>query len=210
MVAVTAFVGGHPRSALAFGTGVRWGVGHAVALMAAGGLLAWTGLTLPEAAGLWMEMGVGVLLISVGIWVVRTASRLHVHGPPKHDGHAHLHAHEGSDHSHSHVHSSNSHFRHRHLTTLVGAFHGLAGTAPLVALLPVTMISDIWAAFGYLAAFGLGTTVSMGVYGAIAAATAQRAAVSSASAHRLAVATAVASIGVGVWWIVRSIPALSG
>ena len=57
--------------------------------------------------------------------------------------------HEGSDHSHSHVHSSNSHFRHRHLTTLVGAFHGLAGTAPLVALLPVTMISDIWAAFGY-------------------------------------------------------------
>ncbi len=149
MVAVMAFVGGRPRTALAFGTGVRWGVGHAVALMAAGGLLAWTGLTLPEAAGLWMEMGVGVLLISVGIWVVRTASRLHVHGPPKHDGHAHLHAHEGSDHSHSHVHSSNSHFRHRHLTTLVGAFHGLAGTAPLVALLPVTMISDIWAAFGY-------------------------------------------------------------
>jgi hypothetical protein len=92
----------------------------------------------------------------------------------------------------------------------VGAIHGLAGTAPVVALIPVTLMPSSWAALGYLASFGIGTIVAMGFYSLVAAGAAAKAASSLKVARVVAAMTAGASIAVGVWWITRAVLDLSG
>ncbi len=203
MVAVSAFIGTRPRFRVALAFGMRWGVGHALAVFVLGGTLAWTGVRLPEPTTTWTELGVGVMLVGLGLWAGATGRRLHVHDPARHGGHAHLHAHPPEEHPHGHHHADRDK-RHRHLSTLVGAVHGLAGTAPVMALIPVTLIRGPWAATGYLAAFGVGTILAMGLYAALAAAAIRRASTSVRLARRVAAVTAVASIAVGGWWIVRA------
>jgi hypothetical protein len=199
MVAVSAFVGGNPRMAPAVTFGIRWGVGHSAAVLVVGGLLAWSGLTVPESAQLWLEAGVGLALVGVGAWAWFNARRLHVHVPAEHGTHGHLHAHVPgvTDHHHAPEH------RHPHMLTLVGAVHGLAGTAPVVALVPVTLMPGIGAALGYLLAFGVGTILGMGAYAGLAALAVGRAASSLRFARALAHGTSLLSMGVGLWWLVR-------
>jgi hypothetical protein len=202
MVAVSAFVGGDPRLGPATAFGLRWGMGHAMAVLAAGGLLAWSGLTVPPHAQRWAEVGVGLALIGVGLWAWRNARKLHLHDPAGHGGHAHLHAHGGPTHEHPHRHSPPAR-RHVHLSTLVGAVHGLSGSAPVVALIPVTLMPSFPSALAYLLAFGVGTTAGMGAYAALAALAVSRAA-SLKLARTVALGTAAASMAVGVWWLISS------
>lgn len=208
MVAVTAFVGGRPRLGPAASFGVRWGLGHAAVVLVVGGALAWSGLAIPVAAAGWAELVVGLVLIGLGAWALRAARRLHVHDPSGHGGHAHLHAHTADMHPHTHKHTDPSR-RHRHLATAVGAVHGLAGTAPVAALIPVTLLPGRWAAIGYLAAFGVGTILSMGIYAALTALAVRHAGRSVALARAAARLTAVASLAVGLWWVMRSVETLT-
>ncbi|UCG76294.1 MAG: hypothetical protein JSV95_03045 [Gemmatimonadota bacterium] len=235
MVAVTVFVGQAPRAGKATLFGVRWGVGHAVAVLVAGGALAWSGLGVPAGAEVWAELGVGAMLVALGVWSLRAAHRLHLHRPQEHGGHAHLHAHRADRHPHHHAPRPDSEqaseeppgrpggrghehahrrgqrkSRHGHLSTLVGAAHGLAGTAPVVALIPITLLPGLWPALGYLAAFGAGTILAMGLYAGLAALAARRASSSIRLARGIGLATGVASLAVGIWWIVRAADALAG
>jgi hypothetical protein len=205
MVAVTAFVGGNPRLAAAVGFGVRWGLGHAAAVLLVGAALALSGLKVPLSTQRWAELGVGVMLVALGLWAARAAGRLHVHAPAGHGDHAHLHAHASGPGPHEHAHHAGATRRHRHLSTLVGAYHGLAGTAPLVAILPVTLMPSRMVAVAYLAVFGAGTTLAMGVYAALAALAAGRLAGSARMARAIAFGTAGASFAVGLWWIVAGV-----
>lgn len=209
MVAVTAFIGTRPRIGPAISFGIRWGLGHAVVVLVVGGLLVLTGISLPERAMGWAELGVGVMLIGVGVWAHLTTRRLHVHTPHDHGGHGHLHAHATRQHPHDHSHVDPIK-HHRHLSTLVGAIHGLAGSAPVVALVPVTLMPNSWAALGYLAAFGVGTVIAMGFYALIAAVAAAKAASSLKVARVVAALTAGASVAVGIWWIARAVSDLTG
>lgn len=199
MVAVGAFVGGNPRLAPAIGFGIRWGVGHSVAVLAAGALLAWSGITVPASAQQWLEAGVGLALVGVGAWAWLNARRLHVHVPAEHGSHGHLHAHVPgvTDQHHAPEH------RHAQLLTLIGAVHGLAGTAPVVALVPVTLMPSVGAAVGYLLAFGIGTILGMGAYAGLASLAVGRAASSLRFARALAYGTSLMSVGVGLWWLFR-------
>jgi hypothetical protein len=210
MVAVTAFVGGRPRLDAAVGFGVRWGVGHSLAVLVAGSALALSGVRIPAGAQDWAELGVGVMLVALGIWAANAARRLHVHLPQEHGGHAHLHAHThgSAHHVHGHGDAAQAVRRHRHLSTLVGAFHGLAGSAPVVALVPVTLMPSKPAAVLYLAAFGVGTIVGMAAYAALAAVAVGRVAASARLARSAAFATAGASFVVGLWWIATGVIAL--
>ena len=206
MVAVTTFVGGRPRVRAAVAYGIRWGLGHAVVVLVAGALLTWSGLGVPASAERWAETAVGVMLVALGVWAWRRAARLHLHEPHTHGGkhtHAHLHAHDPEDHPHSHQHADSGR-RHRHLSTLVGAVHGLAGTVPVVALLPLTLIDDPGAAIGYLAAFGIGTVAAMGVYAMVAAMAVRATARSVHTARVAGFVTACASVVVGALWLVRA------
>ena len=209
MVAVSAFVGRRPRVAAAIGYGLRWGLGHSLVVFAVGGVLVLAGLSLPDAAARWAELGIGLVLVALGIWAARGARRLHVHAPGAPDGHAgahaHLHVHAPSAHPHQHRHTAHDAHHHRHLSTLIGAAHGLAGTGPVVALIPVTMLEHPGAAIGYLAAFGVGTMLAMGVYAALAALAVGQAARSERTARAAALLTGVLSMGVGAWWIVRAL-----
>jgi ABC-type nickel/cobalt efflux system permease component RcnA len=215
MVAVTAFVGRSPRAGSAALFGFRWGFGHALVVLVVGGVLAWTGVSVPSGAEAWAELAVGAMLVALGFWAMRASRRLHVHRPEDHHGHAHLHAHNPERHPHSHDHAEaglrHGHevSRHGHLSTLVGAMHGLAGTAPIVALIPVTLLPGIWPAIGYLAAFGAGTILAMGLYAFLAAIAARRASSTVRVARGVALATGVASLAVGLWWIIGAAGALT-
>lgn len=209
MVAVSAFIGNRPHVRTAVSFGVRWGLGHSLVVLIVGGGLVWSGVAIPAGVSGWAELGVGAMLVVLGLWALRASRRIHVHAPHDHEGHAHLHAHSPAQHPHSHAHHDPAR-RHRHLSTLVGAVHGLAGTAPVVALIPVTLIPNTWAALAYLAAFGLGTVLAMGLYSVLAAVAAGRAASTVTLARVVALVTAAASLGVGTWWVLRAMGHLTG
>lgn len=202
MVAVNAFLGNRPRVASAVGYGARWAVGHSVVVVCVGSLLAISGVVVPAAFVEAAEIGVGAMLIGLGVWALRATRRLHVHTPVDHGDHAHLHVHAPGHHPHRHD-AGASLRHHRHLSTVVGAAHGLAGTAPVTALVPVTLLTGFWGPFGYLAVFGVGTIVAMVVYAGLAAVAMQRLRSSVRAARWLAGLTAGGSVVVGAWWVVR-------
>src|ERR1041384_5877179 len=104
MVAVTAFLSHRPALPSAAGFGARWGLGHSLAVLAAGAVLLATGLHWSPEIGTILEGAVGVALVGVGAWSLRAARNLHLHPPTEH--------------------------RHQdHGITAVGFLHGLAGTS---------------------------------------------------------------------------------
>jgi ABC-type nickel/cobalt efflux system permease component RcnA len=214
MLAVTTFVSRRPALATAAGFGLRWGLGHSMAVLTLGGILLATGLQWPDRWTSYGEAGVGALLVGLGLWSLRASRNLHLHPASEHGDHLHLHTHAGgpkdrktdgpTDHDHPGPH--HHHHHHGHGITLVGLAHGLAGTAAVVALVPVTMVGRTAVGVGYLVAFGVGVTVAMTLF-ALGAAVAMR----QADLRKLRVGrdvsalVGVAGVAVGVWWIVRAL-----
>jgi ABC-type nickel/cobalt efflux system permease component RcnA len=190
MAAVTTFVSRRPRPAQAVGFGLRWGIGHSAAILVVGLVLVVLNVRMPSSLTQGLEFGVGAMLVALGLWLLwgvlhERAHALAGDGPP-HYHHRHHHHHEGA-----------------HGGSLwVGLAHGLAGSAPLVALLPVTLIRSPWLAAGYLLAFGAGTTVAMALYAMLAGAffsqTGRR---MPRLAGGLRAATALGSAALGVFWM---------
>jgi ABC-type nickel/cobalt efflux system permease component RcnA len=221
MLAVTTFVTRRPKLATAAGFGARWGLGHSIAVLLAGGILLATGLKLPERLDAVGEGVVGLMLIGLGVWAWVSAARLHLHTPEEHGGHAHVHAHPepGDPHAHDHAHAhhhdhphphphphAHAHAGHEHEgITLVGLMHGLAGTSAVVALVPVTLLQSLPVGLGYLVMFGVGVTVAMTLF-AMAAAYAMRQAAGRSLlwGRRAARMVGTAGIVVGAWWVLRA------
>lgn len=152
MAAVTTFVSRRPRPLQAVGFGLRWGVGHSASILVVGVILIALDLRLSERLARGLEFGVGGMLLGLGAWLLwsvlhERAHRMAERGEP------------AREHAHGHTHS--------HGTLWVGMAHGLAGTAPLVALV-ATMTSTAWAAGAYLLFFGVGTTLAMALYAMVA------------------------------------------
>lgn len=181
MAAVTTFVSRRPRPREALGFGFRWGLGHSAAILAAGLVLVLLRLRISETVARGLEFGVGGMLLALGLWLLWNL--LH--------GHAHVLAHErGAEH------------RHAHGSTWVGVAHGLAGTAPLIALLPVATGPSPWAAGAYLLFFGVGTVVAMATYAAVAGwAFGRMGARSPLLAGGMRMATALGSAVLGILWM---------
>lgn len=217
MIAVTAFVSTRPAAATAAGFGLRWGIGHSIAVLLVGGILLASGLRWPERYDAIGEGLVGVMLVGIGIWAIRAARRLHLHRAEEHGGHAHLHVHGPAhppSHQHPHPHPHDPHppalHEHRHGKgagiTLVGLVHGLAGTAGVVALVPITMIPKTGIALAYLFAFGVGTIAGMMLFATVAAVAMRQAAERSLHLGRVITTwVGVAGIGVGLYWIVNAL-----
>lgn len=202
MLAVTTFVSRRPTLATAARFGFRWGVGHSLAVLAAGGVLLATGLRWSERYDQWGEAAVGALLIALGAWALRSSRNLHVHPPAEHGDHLHLHTHPGGvphGHHHSHPHTG-------HGITLVGLAHGLAGTSAVVALVPVTLVDRVTVGVGYLLAFGFGVTAAMTLFAAVSALAMKQAAERSlALGRRITALVGVAGMLTGGFWIWRAI-----
>jgi hypothetical protein len=184
MAAVTTFVSRHPRPREALAFGVRWGLGHSAAILGVGLVLILLRLQIPEAVVRGLEFGVGGMLLALGLWLLWTLLHGRAHELVSHEGHVHSHSHRGA-------------------TTWVGVAHGLAGTAPLIALLPVALSRSPWSAGAYLILFGVGTVVAMGLYALVAGVVFGRAGTRFPGlAGGMRIATALGSAALGVVWMI--------
>jgi ABC-type nickel/cobalt efflux system permease component RcnA len=169
VVAVSTIVSEHRnvlRSAL---VGGLWGAGHTAALIIVGILVLVFRVAVPVPVANWLEFAVALMIISLGVLamvkVLRTSTDVHLHSH-SHDGQSHVHVHfheHGTQHSapaapappHSHA-----IVRLGFKPFLVGAMHGLAGSAALT-LLVLAQIQSVWLGLLYLGLFGAGSTLGM-------------------------------------------------
>jgi len=157
-----------PRLKYCVQFGLRWAVGHGFSLLLIGGSVLLLGMAIPESLSQTAELLVGVVLIGIGLWVIYelVSRRAHIHFH-QHDGiprHAHWHVHqEQSAHTPRKrtAHKESVH-KHEHSAVMVGMLHGTAGSAPLLALIPLVDLGDSpLLGMGYLFLFSLGVIVSM-------------------------------------------------
>jgi len=145
----------------------RWAIGHGTVLVIAGIFAFAVGWVLPASLSHYADAGVGVILIVIGCVLLFNLyrRRIHVHFH-SHDGlpaHAHWHRHDGHDMA---QHADNPH-RHSHSAMLVGMLHGLAGSAPLLALIPMATLKSPMLGFVYLLIFSVGVLLSMLLFGGL-------------------------------------------
>jgi hypothetical protein len=183
--------------------GLRWSLGHGLVLLVVGVVLFGLGRSLPPEIASLAERAVGVVMIGLGVYVfadlARRRSHVHFH---THDGlapHAHWHSHTDSD-----RHSPADRHQHQHAASMVGALHGLAGSAPILALLPAaarTQEFGVLPLVAHLLVFGLGVAFAMagvsGAFGHLAGRFSRARRSGLLSGLRLASATG--SIAVGLW-----------
>jgi sulfite exporter TauE/SafE len=144
-----------------------------------------------------LDRVVGVAMILLGAWSISNSRRMHAHAHTHPDGtsHTHLHHHApGVEDTHGHGHAA----------TAVGMLHGLAGTGPAVALIPLLSLRSTGQGALYLFLFGLGTALGMGCYALIAGTVAHRIGVVSDKLGRvLTVAAGLFAIVIGFVWVLR-------
>lgn len=166
VVAVSTIVSEHRNVFRAALVGVLWGAGHTASLVVVGVIVLVLRIAIPEQVANWLEFGVALMIIALGVSAfmraLRGRSQVHLHSH-RHDGtsHAHLHFHEG-DGQHRGAEALHSHAVSRIgiKPLLVGAMHGLAGSAALT-LLVLTQIQSIALGLLYLIIFGFGSILGM-------------------------------------------------
>ena len=185
VIAVTTIVTRQREIAAAAATGLLWGVGHTLTVMAVGSAIILFNLVIPDRIGLGMELSVAVMLMVLGAFNVAAFLNLRPGtwrrlGSSPSRVHAHPHSHGDYVHSHPHGHAPDVHPHAPDQTPLasidrrfsrfwiyayarpivVGVVHGLAGSAA-VTLLVVAAVPDPRWAIAYLLVFGLGTIAGM-------------------------------------------------
>lgn len=169
VVAVSTIVSEHRNVFRATIVGGLWGAGHTLSLVVVGLLVLFFRIAIPESVAVWLEFGVALMIIGLGIVAIWRAFR------GRRDVHVHEHSHDGRSHVHIHFHEQGTeHERplakvlsHSHAISrvglkplFVGAMHGLAGSAALT-LLVLTQIQSVWLGLLYLVLFGVGSTLGM-------------------------------------------------
>jgi ABC-type nickel/cobalt efflux system permease component RcnA len=156
--------------------GLTWGLGHTLTLFVFAGAAILLGHAIPEGLARPLETAVGIMLVALGshVWWRLWRDRVHFHSHRHDDGTVHVHAHghagenvagENVPHArapHAHAHG----FRWR--TLLVGLMHGMAGSAALIVL-TVTQAPNAAAGLGYIALFGIGSMIGMGLLSTVIA-----------------------------------------
>lgn len=183
--------------------GLRWGLGHSAGVGVIGLLSLWLREYLPkELLSNWGERLVGVMLFGIGLWALRRALRHNVHTHEhEHDGARHVHFHTHG-HGHAPAQSAPRPHRHAHAAFGIGTLHGLAGSSHFIGVLASLAMPTTTQAVGYLVAFGLGTVISMATFSQVLGVITRQFAVGSVKVYRGLLGTsAVAAMGVGVFWI---------
>jgi uncharacterized membrane protein YfcA len=155
-------------------TGLQWGIGHTIGVLAIALLLLLIRDQLPlEMISANSERLVGVALICVGAWGVWKASRSGL-----------------TPHRHSHAGASFG----------MGALHGLAGSSHLFGVLPALAFATRLEAGLYLAGFGAGAIVGMSAFSAVMGLLSSR--LSRRHSSGLLYASSAAALVVGGVWLV--------
>lgn len=185
--------------------GVRWGLGHSSGVLLVGLLAFWLRDQLPlEFLSTWGERLVGVMLVGIGFWAIRRATRTTIH--------LHEHEHDGTRHMHLHVHTpKHSHetaraHQHTHAAVGIGMLHGLAGSSHFLGVLPMLAFPTGLQAAIYLAAFAAGTILSMALFSWLVGVTARQCSGKSAQMYRgFMTVCGGAAMLVGCAWVVLSL-----
>ena len=206
VVAVSSLVSEHRnvmRSAL---VGGLWGVGHTASLVVVGGVVLALRIAIPERVSNWLEFCVALMIVGLGasaLWrALRRRAGVHIH-QHSHDSltHVHIHFHErGTGHAGKAA-------AHRHAVSrvgfkpfLVGAMHGLAGSAALT-LVVLTQTNSAAHGLLYLAVFGIGSIAGMllmsGLIGLPFALSARRL---SGAGYGLQTIAGALSVAFGLWY----------
>ena len=148
LAAVATLMTGERSSAKAAWLGAWWGLGHTLTLLAAGIALVVLRAEMPAPATEAFELGVVLLLVGFGARAIYQAACGAI---PRR--------------THSHARPATSRLVDVDRWTLarpllVGAVHGLAGSGTLTALVVATLPSTA-TRLGYLALFGIGSTLGM-------------------------------------------------
>ncbi len=172
VMAVSALANQKPSIKRTLLFSLQWALGHGGVLVACGVILFGIGVSIPSHLQHWAEMSVGVLLIFLGLsffWTFRQQKiRLVQH---RHDDIVHTHwsadDHESNNHLHSH--KSNRSVKEaiikNHQPVMIGMLHGMAGSAPALALIPAVTSGQLTLAMTYLVIFSLGVILSMVAFG---------------------------------------------
>lgn len=188
------------QRARAFGIAVRFAIGHALLLGGGAAVIMLLGWSIPSAVERGGEMLGGALLIVLGLlalWGVK-AGKVY--------GHSHVHGNEPAPHWHLHVGDPTHHpgpSAHSHVPTIIGAAFAISSLRALTLLAPFGDAvggASLALLLVLIAVFAVGILISMSLFGVAFAQL-----LSAATLRHLGtvstVLTAVASIGLGVYWI---------
>ena len=207
VVAISTIVSRHKNIFRSAFVGALWGAGHTLALMAIAIVVLWFRIAIPERVSGWLEFGVALMIIGLGVSALWRALRS--------DGQMHVHQHTHGGLSHTHVHFHEQQTRHERTAqsqhshrvsrvgwkpVMVGMMHGLAGSGALT-LLVLTQISSAWVGLLYVLTFGFGSIAGMllmsGLIGLPFALTSRK----LSHAHQgLQTVAAILSICFGIWY----------
>lgn len=152
-------------------TGLLWGAGHTLSILAAGLFVLGLRIVIPDRLARVLELGVAIMIIGLGGAALARALR------PRPEVHSHLHRHAPGEAPHRHLHFDDGSDAHRpgpadpphrrHAVQriglkplLVGMMHGLAGSAALT-LLVLAPIRTFPLGLLYLLVFGIGSIGGM-------------------------------------------------
>jgi ABC-type nickel/cobalt efflux system permease component RcnA len=147
--------------------GALWGIGHTASLIVVGIVVLALRVAVPERVAHWLEFSVALMIIVLGI-----SALLRLRSGRRRDVHLHRHKHDGVSHVHLHFHEHGTEHAepvavHSHAVSrigfkplVIGAMHGLAGSAALT-LLVLTQIQSTALGLLYLAIFGIGSIFGM-------------------------------------------------
>jgi hypothetical protein len=158
----------------------HWALGHGAVLLLSAGVVFGLGLSLPASLGHFAELAVGLVLVVIGgslLWqlrrervVVLRHKHQHEHGELEH-----VHLVKSSTVNGAGADSSNptkQGLKHSampaakaHTPVMVGALHGLAGSAPALALVPVINDMALLSALLYVLVFSSSVLLGMVVFG---------------------------------------------
>ncbi len=198
IAAVAGFIGMRGGRAAAIGYACKWALGHGTTLLVIGIAAYGLGLAITPGASALAEHIIGLVLMLIGIGVLWRIRREHLH--------AHFHSHgDMPAHLHWHAHTtapdSGTAHRHTHTPVLVGLIHGLAGSAPLLALLPITQQGarhGAWFGLAWLLLFSAGVLIAMLAFGGVLGmVTAQLARRSERALTGLRALVGIAALGLG-------------
>lgn len=163
VMAVSAMSNTRPGPARMLRFSAHWALGHGGVLMVSGLLLFGFGVGVPDAFGQVAELLVGVFLVAMGLWCLWRFRRERIElVEHRHGDIVHRHWQVAGS---NHAGEQNGDRLQRHAPVMVGVMHGLAGSAPALALIPVVVQGELLTAMLYLSLFSVGVMLSMIVFG---------------------------------------------
>jgi putative Mn2+ efflux pump MntP len=187
---------------------VGFAIGHALLLLLGSAAVVVLGWQIPSLVERTGEVVGGILLIALGafsLWVA-FSRRLY--------GHSHTHGHPPHTHWHLHLGPRSRHGAgdHSHVPGILGAVFAVSGLRALVMMAPFGggeaaasgVAASILTLLYLIAVFAIGIVISMSLFGLVLSRVLGSVWLARHVGRGAAIATALASMGLGIYWIART------